>query len=239
MFSLDELLRPHGDRHPKANVSSESLKFTSQQKLLDHHRCQLLHWDAQCQPVERQRREHLKRVFGRSHIAAWDDLWPMVEVINRVEPRQNLACVFSVCADGTSLAPANVQLVPQDLFNNLGMLAVLIEFARLAQIKEQQALAWHAKYGQCFFAKPGASVAKIMDEINQRQDGLESTVLGQLLWLQADAISFLPEPGQPNKGWADAWTFFWGIQQLPPHLRDQLDPCQLLIDRLKPATAAK
>jgi len=64
-------------------------------------------------------------------------------------------------------------------------------------------------------------------------------VLSDFLWLKADAISFLPEPGKPNKGWADACHFFWAFQQLPPDLRDQLNPCQLLIDRLKPASPAK
>lgn len=73
----------------------------------------------------------------------------------------------------------------------------------------------------------------ILDEINQRRDDLESKVLSDFLWLKADAISFLPEPGKPGKGWSDAGQFFWAFQQLPPDLRNQLDPCQLLIARLQ------
>ncbi len=239
MPSLNDLLRPQGDRHPKAEQSSASLQFTRQQSFLTDHRYELLSCDAQCCPLEQQRKYLLDQVLGVSHIATWYELFPLVEVIHRALPPANLACIFGLCADGTTVSPTNIKPLSELFCEPLWMLSVHIQFASLAQSNQEAALRWHAKQASRFNTRPGATVEQILAEINQRRDNLESSLLRSFLWLKADAISFLPEPGKPGKGWAEAYRFLWAFQQLPSDIHEQLNPCQLLVARLQPASPAK
>jgi hypothetical protein len=238
MPSLNDL-RPQGDRHPKAEQPSESLQFTRQQAFLSEHRYKLLSCDTQLGQLEDQRRALLRHLLGRSHIASWDELFPMVETVRRAVPPANLACVFGICADGTTLAKTNIKPFSALFFDSFWTLSVHIQFTGLAQADQVAALRWHAQCARHFDTPPGAPVAEILAEVRQRQDSLESSVLSRFLWLHADAVSFFPEAGKPEKGWAEACAFFRAYQRLSVEVREQLNPCQLLIACLRPVPPAK
>jgi hypothetical protein len=113
----------------------------------------------------------------------------------------------------------------------------MTEFLTLARTNEPTARRWHKDY-QHYFPKGIAltePLPTIVAAAQHRKTGLETYVFAQLLWLKSDALSFLPEPGKPKKGWADAYRFLWGFQRLPDFLRDQLNPCQLHLAYLTPA----
>lgn len=222
MSLLNDLLRPQGERHPKPAPASVPQLFLVQQKVLAEGRDNVV---AAHQQLHRD-------LFGHSHVAAWDDLYPLIRVVeNSVRPA-GLVCIFGVCAYGANASAATVQPAPFDLVNDLFTLGVLVEFIPRAQADEPAARQWHAYYHRCFHAQPGAPLQDIVNEVTQRQPSLEARILSQLIWLKTEAISFFPDPGKPTKGWQDAYTFFWGYQRLSPAVRNQLDPCQLLIARL-------
>jgi len=228
MPSLTDLLQ-QGDRHPKAEQSSESLLFNRQQAYLSENRFKVYKCDVQCRELEAERWTMLGELLNRCHVASWVELYPVVEIITRTFPPADLGCFFGFCADGTTVSPTNIMRFSTLICDHLWTLSTHIRFTELAETDRDKALCWHANNHYHFDTKLGATVEEVFGEINRRRDELESKVLGDFLWLRADAISFLPEDGKPEKGWADARRFFRALQRLPVGLRSQLEPFQLLI----------
>lgn len=180
-------------------------------------------------------RQLVGELFNRSHVTDWVELWPILPVVNSLVSPKNLAVVFGICFDNASGEPAKVQDPPAELLRGVHLFGVLTEFLALARTNEADARQWHTNH-QPYFPKGIAltdPLPTIVAAIQPMQSGLETYVFGQLLWLKSDALSFLSEPGKPEKGWAGAYRFPWGFQHLPDFLRDQLNPCQLLMARLE------
>jgi len=224
MRSLNDLLRPNGERPSKPAASLLPQRFIVQQDTLGKRREEL--------GVTYQQQQQLYTdLLGHSHVATWNDLWPMVSIFKIILPPANLACIFGVCADVCTVAATSTQPVSTELLTDLWTLGVMVDFMAMAQTNEAVARQRH-KRANCFKTKPTASLQEMMDEAAHRQASLEPRILGQLIWLKTDAVTFFPDPGQPEKGWRDAYAFFWGYQRLSPAIRNQLDPCQLLVARL-------
>lgn len=236
MSLFDDLFRPRGDRQPQPGPVPVPVPgardFTLQQDFLTACRLELV-TNQECQLQLRERQEQLVgELLGHSQVAPWDSLWPMVALARIIVPPENLAVIFGVGADGSGTAPATVQDAPPELLRGIYIFGVLTDFLALAQTDEARARQWHKDHPPCFPHPTTAPFAKIVAGAQHRHTQLQTYVHSQLLWLKADALSFFPEPGRPEKGWVDAYCFLWGFQRLPAALREEFNPCQLRIAHL-------